>query len=77
MFVSPDGSEAAVFYFRVLSESNAPLNRLKLKGLDLQADYRFIGGSEIFGGDALMYAGISVGAQPGDYHSEFFRLERV
>ena len=77
MFVSPDASEVAVFYFRVLSESNAPLNRLKLKGLDSNADYRLLGGEEIFGGDALMYAGIPVGAQPGDYHSEFFRLERV
>ncbi|AOZ92217.1 alpha-galactosidase [Paenibacillus crassostreae] len=77
MFVSPDGSEVAVFYFRVLSESNAPLNRLKLKGLDLHADYRLVRGSEVFGGDALMYAGIPVGAEPGDYHSELFRFERV
>jgi alpha-galactosidase len=77
MFVSRDGREVAVFYFRVLSESNAPLNRLKLKGLELDADYRRVGGSEIFGGDSLMYAGISVGAKPGDYHSEFFRFERV
>ncbi|MGF7046502.1 alpha-galactosidase [Paenibacillus sp. DS2015] len=77
MFVSPDGREAAVFYFRILSESNAPLSRLKLKGLDPEADYRLVGGSDAFGGDALMYAGISVGEKLGDYHSEFFRFERV
>ena len=77
MFVSPDGNEAAVFYFRVLSESNAPLNRLKLKGLDPNADYRLMGESQIFSGDAMMYAGISVGMQRGDYHSEFFRFKRV
>ncbi|KAF9112064.1 hypothetical protein BGX30_007381, partial [Mortierella sp. GBA39] len=76
MFVAEDGSEAAVFYFRVLAESNAPLNRLKLKGLDPAADYALVGTSEVYTGDALMYAGIAVGAERGDYHSEFFRFRR-
>jgi len=77
MFVAEDGSEAAVFYFRVLSESNAPLSRLKLKGLDPDADYSILGSDGVFGGDALMYAGISVGEDRGDFHSELFRLKRV
>lgn len=77
MFTSPDGSEVVVFYFRVLSEPNAPLQRLKLKGLDPEADYRLKGGSETFTGDALMYGGIAVGADKGDYLSEMFRFERV
>ncbi|MBB3129625.1 alpha-galactosidase [Paenibacillus rhizosphaerae] len=77
MFVAEDGSIAAVFYFRVLAESNAPLNRLKLKGLDPAADYALVGTSEVYTGDALMYAGIAVGAERGDYHSEFFRFRRV
>lgn len=77
MFVAEDGSEAAVFYFRVLSESNAPLSRLKLKGLDAGADYSIHGKDGIYGGDALMYAGISVGEQRGDFHSELIRLKRI
>lgn len=77
MFTSPDGSEVVVFYFRVLSEPNAPLQRLKLKGLEPEADYRLKGGSETFTGDALMYGGIAVGADKGDYLSEMFRFERV
>lgn len=77
MFVAEDGSEAAVFYFRVLSESNAPLSRLKLKGLDAGADYSIHGKEGIYGGDALMYAGISVGEQRGDFHSELIRLKRI
>ncbi|MEC0370169.1 alpha-galactosidase [Paenibacillus chibensis] len=77
MFVAEDGSEAAVFYFRVLSESNAPLSRLKLKGLDAGADYSIHGKEGIYGGDALMYAGISIGEQRGDFHSELIRLKRI
>jgi len=61
----------------VLSEPNAPLQRLKLKGLDPNADYRLKGGSETFTGDALMYGGISVGSASGDYLSEMFRFERT
>ncbi|MBR2567066.1 MAG: alpha-galactosidase [Paenibacillus sp.] len=77
MFIAPDGSEVIVFYFRVLSEPNAPLQRLKLKGLDPNSDYRLKGGSETFTGDALMYGGIAVGSESGDYLSEMFRFERV
>ncbi|OZB96043.1 alpha-galactosidase [Paenibacillus sp. XY044] len=77
MFVAGDGNIAAVFYFRVLAESNAPLNRLKLKGLEPAADYELVGTSEVYSGDALMYAGLAVGAERGDYHSEFFRFRRV
>ncbi|MDO7907267.1 alpha-galactosidase [Paenibacillus sp. JX-17] len=77
MFVAADESEAIVFYFRVLAEPNSPLRRLKLKGLDPQADYSIEGAEGIRGGDALMYGGISVGLPLGDYHSEFYRLKRV
>ncbi|MWV44440.1 alpha-galactosidase [Paenibacillus sp. HJL G12] len=77
MFVAEDGSEAAVFYFRVLSESNAPLSRLKLKGLDPAADYSILGSEGIYSGDALMYAGISVGEKRGDFHGELIRLTRA
>lgn len=78
MFVSKDQSEAAVFFFRVLSEPNAPLQRLKLRGLNPDADYRIAGDHDrIYTGDALMYAGLSVGRANGDYHSEFYRLQLV
>ncbi|MFU1798410.1 alpha-galactosidase [Paenibacillus azoreducens] len=77
MFVTEDQSEAVVFYFRVLSESNAPLSRLKLKGLDPDADYEVLGSDKIYGGDALMYAGISIDAERGDFYSELIRLKKL
>jgi alpha-galactosidase len=40
MFVSEDKTEAFVAYFRVLAKPNAPITRLKLKGLDANMDYR-------------------------------------
>lgn len=77
MFVAEDGEEAVVFYFRVLSESNAPLSRLKLKGLDPDADYEILGQEGLYSGDALMYAGVSVGEDRGDYHGELIRLKKA
>ncbi len=77
MFVAENGEEAAVFYFRVLSESNAPLSRLKLKGLDPDADYEILGQEGLYSGDALMYAGVSVGEDRGDFHGELIRLKKA
>lgn len=77
MFVSPDGVDVAVFYFRVLAEPNAPLARLKLTGLDPDRDYALVNGDGVYSGDALMYAGISVGSKKGDFHSELHRFKRV
>ncbi|MDR0269884.1 alpha-galactosidase [Paenibacillus sp.] len=77
MFVAEDQNEAAVFYFRVLSESNAPLIRLKLKGLDPDADYEVLGSGKIYSGDALMYAGVSIDSERGDFYSELIRLKRL
>ncbi|MGN7358623.1 alpha-galactosidase [Paenibacillus sp. SAF-054] len=77
MFVAEDGEEAVVFYFRVLSESNAPLSRLKLKGLDPDADYEILGQEGLYSGDALMYAGVSVGEDRGDFHGELIRLKKA
>ena len=85
MFVSEDRSEAAVFYFRVLAEANGPLRRVRLKGLDPEANYAVVpaaegadGGTEaVWGGDQLMYAGLPIELRQGDFGSRLWRLRRV
>lgn len=77
MFVSPDQSEALLFYFRVLAEPNGPLLRVKLDGLDPSRDYEVLGSGEIYGGDRLMQAGLSMASVRGDFSSLTVRLRAV
>ena len=86
MYVSEDRSEAVVFHFRVLAEANGPLGRLRLKGLDPDADYRLEpldgqadanGAGTVYGGDQLMWAGLHVETGSGDFQSRMWRLIRV
>jgi len=77
MFVAEDGSEAAVFFFRVLAVPNPPLSWLRLKGLLPEADYALVGEDRVFGGDHLMYAGLQVPQLRGDYQGHMWHFKRV
>lgn len=74
MFVSGDKREAFVAYFRVLAEPNAPLKTFKLKGLDPELNYDAMEDTAVFGGDELMYAGITIPQLKGDYMSLTWRF---
>ncbi|MBO2945886.1 alpha-galactosidase [Paenibacillus sp. F411] len=77
MFVSPDKSEALVFYFKVLAEPNGPLQRVQLAGLDAGKDYQIGADGEVMGGDRLMAAGLPVSSLHGDFSSMWVRLKAV
>ena len=77
MFVSEDKSEAFAAYFQVLAEPNAPLYRFKLKGLDPYAAYRLQGSERVYGGDELMYQGVSLPRLAGDFKSMLFVFQKV
>ncbi|MNI29520.1 Alpha-galactosidase [compost metagenome] len=81
MFVSEDQKEALVAYFQVLSEPNAPLKKLRLKGLRTDADYRLQDSGALpdeairtVGGDELMYIGLNLPIWKGDFRSRLYRL---
>lgn len=93
MVVSEDRSEALMAYFRVMEPANGKFERIYLKGLDVSEKYsvqeQF--GAEMqygeFGGDELMYAGMSVSdsaaglagvawAQQGDNFSRLFYIKK-
>ncbi|UUZ97395.1 GH36 C-terminal domain-containing protein [Paenibacillus sp. P25] len=74
MFVSDDRKEAIVFYFRVLAEPNGPLRRLKLRGLDLNCNYRVSGFGDCYRGDRLVQIGLPLALPHKDYTSVCFRL---
>ncbi|WP_379134833.1 alpha-galactosidase [Paenibacillus sp. sgz500958] len=77
LIASEDKSEAVVMYARVLAEPNDPLHDLRLKGLDPDADYEWIEGGGIYGGDQLMYAGLPLPSLHGDFQSVLWRFKKV
>ncbi|SDX38859.1 alpha-galactosidase [Paenibacillus sp. CF384] len=74
MFVSPDQREVLVVHVVELNEPNAPLSRLKLKGLRSDYSYEWIGTDEVVGGDELMYAGVAKSIPHSDYFSTVYRF---
>lgn len=77
IFVSADRGEAMFAYYRVLALPNAPLRALRLKGLDPDTLYRVDGFDEPVGGDELMYSGVMIPHQSGDFFSVVSRLRKV
>ncbi|MEK4508334.1 alpha-galactosidase [Paenibacillus anaericanus] len=77
MFVSEDRKEAFAAYFKVLAEPNAPLNRLRLKGLDPDKSYCLQHNGEVYRGDELMYFGLSIPRLEGDFRSQLFVLKEI
>lgn len=81
MFVSEDKKEALVAFFQVLSEPNAPLRKLRLKGLAAESNYLLYDSEdqdevmEIFGGDELMHVGLNLPVWKGDFRSRLYRLK--
>lgn len=93
MVVSEDKSEALVAYFRIAQPANGKFERIYLKGLDISGVYEVKEHSGanmnygMFGGDELMYAGMSVSDSAaglagvaweiqGDNFSRLFQLKK-
>lgn len=82
MFVSEDKSEAVAVYFQVLNEPNAPLRKLKLKGLDPTKDYEVTNDlhpeeKRILGGDELMLIGMNLPRWKEDFCGVLMRLKMI
>ncbi|MGB0906377.1 MAG: alpha-galactosidase [Maricaulaceae bacterium] len=55
---SADANTIYLTYFHILSGPNQPFRRVRLSGLDPNAQYRLEGGGAAYGGDALMQSGL-------------------
>lgn len=78
LFTNKEKLEALVFYFRVLDEPAAPITSLQLKGIDPAKQYLVAGTDQIFGGDELMYAGLSIPTElKGDFQSFVWHLKEA
>lgn len=72
-----DRSEAVVTYVQVLAGANVRSRKIRLKGLEAKAVYRLEGTEKTFSGEMLMYGGVLVESQEGDYMSRVLHLVRV
>lgn len=75
-FVSSDQSEVVASYFKVLSQPGASLRTLKFKGLNPDYIYKNVETGELFGGDELMNAGITLPRIKQDFLSMFWRFTK-
>ncbi len=76
MFVSTDQTEAIVFYMNILGIPNPMDQHVKLSGLHEAYDYAIEGMEGIFGGDQLMYGGLTLPVLK-DFESVCYTLNRV
>ena len=76
-FVSKDGHEAVAFFVEVLSPAAAPVRILKLKGLDPDALYKNTKDGCVYGGDELMYTGLSMPLKKQDFRGECYHFIKM
>lgn len=77
MFVSQDGKEAVVSYFRKLAAPNPEFKTLTLRGLDENRNYSVAGTDDVFGGDELMNVGLNIPELPGDFQSYVWKINVI
>ena len=85
--VSEDRTEALAGYYRQRQPANGCYQRLRLSGLDPEAEYQVSGFEGSFYGDELMQAGLvtsdeacgvsGTGVPQGDYQSRVFYLKKL
>lgn len=77
MIVAKDKSEALVTFVQVIGQPNYHSRRIRLQGLDPEANYSLEENGRVFGGDLLMQAGLPVERLWGDAQSKLFHLKRI
>lgn len=75
--VSKDKKEFIATYVNVLSLPAAPLRTIKFKGLNPEFEYENTETGEIFGGDELMNAGITIPRVKQDFYSIQWKFKKV
>ena len=71
-----DGSQTLVTFVQVLNRPNQRNRRIRLQGLSPEGVYRVEETGAVYGGDVLMYAGLSVENPWGDFRSRLYTLVR-
>ncbi|RCW62406.1 alpha-galactosidase [Halanaerobium sp. ST460_2HS_T2] len=75
-YVGEDKEEILVGFYQVLASPNPREQKLRLKGLDADQEYKELESGEIYGGDELMNYGIKVPHLKGDFSSVVWRFKK-
>lgn len=74
--VAPDGSQVVATYVKVLTEPTPRTAFLRLTGLETDARYRDVATGQEYGGDELMYVGLSVAYEKEDFSAKQWIFEK-
>lgn len=74
MSTSKDKKEALVTFVQVLAKPNQKSFHIRLQGLDPNAEYRLEGTEQVYSGSLLMYAGILIPREMGDFKSRLLHF---
>ncbi|MBS6398263.1 MAG: alpha-galactosidase [Clostridiales bacterium] len=75
--VSEDGKTVVLMYFRVLSKPAYAVPVIRLCGLDQNGSYRSRNDGRVYGGDELMYAGVSIPREKKDFGSMLMIYDKL
>lgn len=76
-FVSEDGKQIVFSHVQILARSAYRIPTLRLRGLDPKAEYKNVETEEVFGGDELMYAGITIPRVRQDFSATMIIFEKM
>ena len=76
-FVSEDGKQIVFSHVQILARSAYRIPTLRLRGLDPKAEYKNVETGEVFGGDELMYAGITIPRVRQDFSATMIIFEKM
>ncbi|RAK05249.1 alpha-galactosidase [Halanaerobium saccharolyticum] len=76
-FVAEAKEEVLVGFYQILASPNPREQRIKLKGLDADSDYKELNSANIYGGDELMNYGIKIPYLKGDFSSKVWRFQMI
>lgn len=76
-FVTKDQKESLVSIISLHAEANPPFRRIRIRGLNEDAQYRIEDDDRIITGSALMYAGLQIPVLWDDYQSIHFYIRQL
>lgn len=77
MYIDDNKTKFIVTYVKKLSIPGAPIRFIRLSGLNPDAKYKNINNGDVFNGDELMNAGISIDRVKQDFHSKVWEFEKI
>ena len=76
-FVSEDGNTVVFLHVQILSQPAYKVPVIRLQGLDPQAVYRRRDLQTVFGGDELMYAGVTIPRKKQDFSTALIIYDKI